>query len=64
LKQRQRRKKRESERRKKQVTTTHLTLFADLKQRSRIQESSAPLLFFATEMGLKISLIMFEFEIN
>ncbi|KAJ6911939.1 hypothetical protein NC652_022280 [Populus alba x Populus x berolinensis] len=37
------------------LTTTHLTLFSDLKQRSRIQESSAPLLFFATEMGLKIS---------
>jgi hypothetical protein len=37
------------------LTTAHLTLFLDLKQRSRIQESSAPLLFFATEMGLKIS---------
>jgi len=40
---------------KKQVTTTHLTLFLDLKQRSRIQESSAPLLFFTTEISLKIS---------
>jgi hypothetical protein len=46
---------RESERRKKQVTIAHLTLFSDLKQRSRIQESSAPLLFFVTKMGLKIS---------
>jgi hypothetical protein len=45
----------DSERRKKQVTTAHLTLFSDLKQRSRIQKSSASLLFFATEIGLKIS---------
>ena len=39
----------------------HLTLFLYLKQRSRIQESSsAPLLFFATEMVLKISWIRYE----
>ena len=44
------------ERRKKQVKT-HLTLCSELKWRSRIQESSAHLLFFATEseMGLAIS---------
>jgi hypothetical protein len=44
------------ERRKKPVKT-HLTLCLELKRRSRIQESSAHLLFFATEseMGLTIS---------
>ena len=41
----------------------HLTLFSYLKQRSRIQESSsAPLLFFATEMVLKISWIRYEIK--
>jgi hypothetical protein len=41
------------ERRKKQLKT-HLTLCSKLKRRSRIQDSSAHLLFFATEseMGL------------
>jgi len=44
------------ERRKKQVKT-HLTLCSELQRRSTIQESSAHLLFFATEseMGLTIS---------
>jgi len=49
-------KMKQSERRKKQVKT-HLTLCSELKRRSRIQVSSAHLLFFATEseMGLTIS---------
>ena len=41
------------ERRKKQLKT-HLTLCSELKRRSRIQDSSAHLLFFTSEseMGL------------
>jgi hypothetical protein len=43
--------------RRKKLVKTHLTLCSKLKWRSRIQESFAHLLFFATksEMGLTIS---------
>jgi hypothetical protein len=42
-------------RRKKQVKT-HLTLCLELKWRSRIQESSAHLLFFATESEMDLTI--------